>query len=524
MCSRAARRLAAPLFGIALALPLALGCGHKDDPKPPPQKIPQQIQDLRISQRGNQLLISFTYPQVTISGLPIDDIVRIELWEYQMAVPDFTVDDDDEEGEEGAEESSDEGEEGSGEDPAEGEAEPAEDGEEPAAADGGPTAEEREPPAAGEEPAADGEAPPADDQERDAADEEPAAEDEEPVPGDDAEAEIATRSAEAPGDEEAPDEVDDEGEPPAPGDEETAADSAPEEPAEGEAAAEEEDDEGDDDDDRMVFGSKETLLELDPREFVAASQLRLVLEGEELSNAISGANVEVRLTLDEVEPGEKTALVFGVKSFQSLKRSSAFSNLFKIIPRVTPDPPAEIELEPMPSGVKLSWEFEGDEPLEYRFYRRDSLAPRFVEHFGTQMGDSDRFLDATAETGSSYAYTMTVIVNRSPLVESVFAPVSEIEYVDVFAPEAPTDLVVLSEVGTARLLWEGSSDADLAGYVVYRRTGSGDFERLNQEPVRQNEYSDTTAQSGRSYAYRIVAVDLEGNMSDPSEEVETRIP
>ncbi len=274
----------------------------------------------------------------------------------------------------------------------------------------------------------------------------------------------------------------------------------------------------------MAVTSKETLLELDPLEFISGARLRLTLEGEELSKAIKGAKVEIRLPLEEIEPGEKTALGFSAKSFQSLNRASGYSNIYLIIPRVTPDPPAEVELLATPSGVRLSWEFEGDEPLEFRFYRRDSLAPDFGPHLGTQTGDGERFLDATAKLGSSYSYALTAVVNRDPLVESVLSPTSEIEYVDVFAPEVPTDLVVLSDVGTARLLWEGSEDTDLAGYVIYRRTGDGQFERLNEDLVTQTEYSDTTAGSGRRYTYRIVAVDREGNVSEPSEEVDVRIP
>lgn len=460
MCSRAGSltRLA---LGLALALPLAAGCGHKENPKPPPQKIPQPIADLVVAQRGDELLFTFSYPQTTISGLPIDDVAAIELWEFEVAVPEFVAPaaDEDEEGDEGeADVASEEGGTGEGEPVEESEVSaerPAEAAAEPAA--------ESEPTAAEEEE-----------------DEEAAAEDE-----------------------------------------------AGESEEEGEAAAEaeaEDDDEGDEDGDEGPAVAKETLLEVDPREFEAAAKRRLRLEGEELSQAISGDLIKLRLTLDKIEPGEKVGLVFGVRSFQRLDRASRFSNLFKIVPRVTPDPPAELEVEPVHNGVKISWTWEGDKPAEFRFYRRDSLAAAFDKHFGTQAGDSEQFLDSTAEFGRTYAYAMTAVVNQTPLVESALSPEQEIEYLDAFPPEAPADLVVLAEVGTARLLWEGSSDSDVAGYIIYRRTGTGEFERINERPVRAAEYSDTQAASGRVYAYRVVAVDRNGNTSLPSEEVEVRIP
>ncbi len=423
MCSRNLRRLPALLVGIALGLSL-MGCGHKDDPQPPPQKIPEPIRDLEVTQRGSELIVSFTYPQVTISGLPIDDIVAIEFWEYEIAVPELIVrDDDDEETSEELEDAQPESD-----------TEPSEETPPPA-----PEPEESEPQAVEDEG-----------------------------------------------------ELDDEGE--------------------DEGAA------------PVATTSKEALLEVDPREFAGASRLRHTLAGATLSSAVSGPEVEFRLPLDQIEPGEKTALVFAVKSFQSLKRASAFSNLVKIIPRVAPDPPTEVELEATRNGVKLSWLFEGEEPLEFRFYRRDRLAPIFADHFGIREGDGDRFLDGTAQLGNSYSYAISAVINRTPLVESELSKPVEIEFVDTFPPETPDDLVVLTEVGTARLLWEGSPDVDVAGYAIYRRTGSGEFERLNQEPLRQNEYRDTTAASGRTYTYRVVAIDHEGNASDPSEEVEVRIP
>ncbi len=422
-------------LGLALTLPIAIGCGHKENPKPPPQKIPQPIRDLVVAQRGGELRFSFGYPQTTISGLPIDDIVAIELWEFEVAVPEAA-------------------------------------------------------PPAGDEVAAD-------------------------VEGE-GEGEAAAGAA-------ADDEVAEEA-----GGEDEAGEREPEAGApEAEAAAATMDDEDEEDEDDVPVppvGTKESRLEIDPREFESAAKRRLRLEGQELTNAISGDRVELTVTLDRIDPAENVGLVYGVRSFQTLERPSNFSNLSKIVPRRTPDPPAELELEPVKNGVKISWTYEGDEPKEFRFYRRDALAPAFDRHLGTQSGDADQFLDSSAEFGATYTYAMTLVVNQTPLVESALTPEREIEYLDAFAPEAPIDLVVLSEAGTARLLWEGSSDRDLAGYVVFRRAGTGEFERLNERPVREAEYSDTNAASGRTYAYRVVAVDQEGNMSEPSEEVEVRIP
>ena len=484
MCSSLPGRTAALLLGLAVAL--AIGCGNKEAPKPPPQRIPQPVRDLVVKQRADQVLISFTYPQTTISGLPIDDIVAIELWQFEMPVLDFapvspTGDD---------EAAADPGEPGDG----------AEDGDDQADAEGDTSdaGDETDPIEAIEEAvddavddAVEAVADAMGEVDTSGADESPAVDDE--VPADADEGDIL---------------VDDHG------DTEDAA----------EGASEGGDADRDDDDRDEPTTSKELLLELDPRQFEAAASKRVVLEGNDLSNAISGDKVELELTLDKIEPGERTALIFGVKTFQTLQRASGFSNLARLIPRVTPAPPAEIEPSAQPNGVQLSWKFEGDEPKEFRIYRRDPRSSGFGEHHGTQDGDSDQYLDSRAELGERYVYAMTAVINRTPLVESALSSEHEVEYIDNFPPEPPSDLVVFSDVGSARLLWQESDDDDLVGYVIYRRTAGLEYERLFDQPIRQTEYDDTTAASGRTFFYRVVAVDTAGNMSDPSAEVQVRIP
>ena len=418
-------RKSALLLTLLVIAPL-LACGHKGSPKPPPQRIPAPVRDLMVTQRGEEMLVRFTYPQMTISGLPLEDVVAIEVWEYDLPVPEFSASalGDDEETEEGEE------------------------------------------------------------------DEAQATED------------------------------DAEGEPEDSGDE-----SASEEPDAEEGGSEDEDEDEDEDDNQLLVQTptKESLLELDPREFDGASRLAKRLTGVELTDAIRGDRVHLRLQLDEIEPGEKMAKVYGVKTFQTLKRVSALSNLVKIIPRVPPPAPTDMAAEATGSGVRLTWTFEGEEPEQFRFYRRDELTPIYGDVLGMRDGDEERFLDATATFGSKYHYVMTAVTNVDPLVESVLSAEISTEFLDDFPPEAPSDLVILPDVGSARLLWEGNDD-EVIGYFVYRRGTTGSFQRVHRAPVRATEFSDTTAASGRSYTYRITAVDSEGNESEPSDEVEVRIP
>lgn len=64
----------------------ALGCGHKAPPFPPPLKNPARTVDLSVQQRGQAAVLSFTYPQTTVSGGLLEEVERVEVWRTKKAV------------------------------------------------------------------------------------------------------------------------------------------------------------------------------------------------------------------------------------------------------------------------------------------------------------------------------------------------------------------------------------------------------------------------------------------------------
>ena len=102
---------------------------------------------------------------------------------------------------------------------------------------------------------------------------------------------------------------------------------------------------------------------------------------------------------------------------------------------------------------------------------------------------------------------------------------------DIFPPQTPSALEAVPGGATAAdrsidLSWTPDSDADLAGYFVYRQevdsndVVTGTVTRLNTTPVVGPAYRDQTALAGHRYAYRVTAVDTAGNESAPSADVQ----
>jgi hypothetical protein len=72
------------LTGMRLALTAAAfawlwGCGYIGEPMPPALKIPQAVQDLRVVQYGDRLVVDFTIPSLTTERLTIKELGPVEL-------------------------------------------------------------------------------------------------------------------------------------------------------------------------------------------------------------------------------------------------------------------------------------------------------------------------------------------------------------------------------------------------------------------------------------------------------------
>jgi predicted small lipoprotein YifL len=74
---------------LALAT-FSIQCGKKGPPKPPPSKIPSPITDLKVQQRGMEMVLRMGYPTTTIGGLPLETVEAVEVWEMKRIIPAFT--------------------------------------------------------------------------------------------------------------------------------------------------------------------------------------------------------------------------------------------------------------------------------------------------------------------------------------------------------------------------------------------------------------------------------------------------
>jgi hypothetical protein len=216
-------------------------------------------------------------------------------------------------------------------------------------------------------------------------------------------------------------------------------------------------------------------------------------------------------------------------------RSAGLSNVAAVPAVVAPAPPADFQAQITADGVVMSWkQAEAAEATHfYRVYRRAEGTTADVVAGEAPWG-STQLVDHNFEWEKMYAYRAVVVTvihaEGKPDVtfESADTPAVKVFAHDVFPPAVPSGVqAVFSGVGQQPfidLIWAPDTDADLAGYNVYRREEGGEARKINSGVVTAPAYRDTNVVSGQTYFYSVSAVDVRGNESARSEETSEAVP
>lgn len=152
---------------------------------------------------------------------------------------------------------------------------------------------------------------------------------------------------------------------------------------------------------------------------------------------------------------------------------------------------------------------------------------------GVEQG---RALDRDIRFGETYEYRAQRVVRvtadglKLELAGPLSAPV-RIDAVNIFPPDVPTGLAAVATSGEngARpaidLSWTPDTEADLAGYIVYRRENDGAWQRISgPQPVVGPGYHDDKVEPGHTYDYAVSAIDTVGHESARSAAAQDTLP
>ena len=120
----------------------------------------------------------------------------------------------------------------------------------------------------------------------------------------------------------------------------------------------------------------------------------------------------------------------------------------------------------------------------------------------------------TDSIGGHNPYTVYMVEAHSALDTRAFwqtAPDSGYS-VDNLPPLTPAPFTATRATGTTNLLWGANSDADLAGYRLYRGT-SVDFVPSSATLLAASTSTSFADVTGAAYVYKLTAIDVHGNES-----------
>lgn len=200
-------------------------------------------------------------------------------------------------------------------------------------------------------------------------------------------------------------------------------------------------------------------------------------------------------------------------------KASAWEELTNLPVVPAPATPAGLKADSAPEGVRLTWNGPAG---DFRVFRQAGGDGSFTPVAEAQQPE---WIDRNTELGKRYTYLVQRIVKLADHREAESEPSTTVEVTaeDRFAPAAPAGLRANAAPASVELSWDRNTEADLAGYRVYRALAGSDFEKL-ADVSQIPSYSDQRVEHGKTYRYAISAVDQAGNESTRSAVVEVPVP
>src|SRR6266568_2349554 len=224
--------------------------------------------------------------------------------------------------------------------------------------------------------------------------------------------------------------------------------------------------------------------------------------------------------------GAPRALSYFVELTNRKGRSAGMSNTAIVLAGEAPSPVMGLKAEDCKDGVVLRWNPD-DETAAVRLERKLLTPPATKQQPGlmtpppepleqnllVDSAQEGRAIDKNARLSQTYEYraqrVKSIVVDGRKLeLASELSPALRVETKDVIPPAVPTGLsavATVAENGTDTaidLSWQPDIEADLAGYVVYRREGSDAWQRIS--PTQSGiapAFHDAQVQPGHTYRY-----------------------
>lgn len=234
------------------------------------------------------------------------------------------------------------------------------------------------------------------------------------------------------------------------------------------------------------------------------------------------ATINGRLNAEYIDKNLKDNFTYKYR-IRALTFDNLISNPSQEVNVVTKELPKEITQitasTDLPRRVEIRWE-KSDAPdfLVYRVYRSSDINGKYKMIIDTK---NNSYVDLIEEDGKEYFYRVSVFDKDK--LESVYSNHSVLGKT-MIKPETPSMVEAKLTDGKVLLSWN-SSDPRVKSYSVQKRYKKSIIESSIEdfENVRGSKFIDSEIEAGKTYYYRVFAVDANNIKSEPSIEIELKI-
>ena len=256
----------------------------------------------------------------------------------------------------------------------------------------------------------------------------------------------------------------------------------------------------------------------------------------------SRSGVDALTYIDTLElAGQPTRLRYAVRYVNAAGQRASFSNFLLLEPAARiAQPPTLIATgkEVGEEALTISWQppasnIDGSTPvnlLGYNVYRLTEPESEIAQPLNDALISGTQYQDRNFKFGETYRYVVRAVSlgTEGGQVESLNSNSIAVSPRDTFRAISAGIDHRGCRARPAFDLFPGESEADVAGYNIYRSTDpdlpKDKWNKLNPGLLTRTTFQDERVESGTRYYYYLTAVDQAGNVSAPSEVVSETVP
>jgi fibronectin type 3 domain-containing protein len=204
---------------------------------------------------------------------------------------------------------------------------------------------------------------------------------------------------------------------------------------------------------------------------------------------------------------------YKMRSYNKVDVLSEESDVVSARTKKIPQAPSGISaVEGQPRKISLTWKPNPEKDIKhYLIYRSDGAEKRYRK-VAAKSGDKTDFIDTKLADGTTYYYRVKAVD-----VDGLQSEFSEtISATTKVVPSRPKGIKAEGSKGEITISWETNPEADIARYHIYRKIAFG-FRKIGS--AKGTSYADEKLRDGKTYTYKVTAVDRDGLESPFSTEI-----